>query len=139
MKLAQPARPAAREKRWKIVSFNQSFHGRSLAMIAATGNPAVAPDSIRSCRGFRRSTSGDMEGLAAAVDDETAAIIIEPIQGEGGIHHADDFAIELRKLCDAKQITLIFDEVWTGCGRTGKWFGHQLITDAFGKPSNPTS
>src|SRR5206468_3402656 len=66
--------------------------------------------------------------------NETAAIIVEPIQGEGGIHPVPiEFAIELRKLCDARQITLIYDEVWTGCGRTGKWFCHQYFTDAFGK------
>jgi acetylornithine/N-succinyldiaminopimelate aminotransferase len=126
------------KKKWKVVSFNQSFHGRSLAMIAATGNPAVRAGFEPAVPGFSQVNLGDMEGLTAAVDDETAAIIVEPIQGEGGIHPLPvQFAIELRKLCDQKQITLIFDEVWTGGGRTGKWFGHQLLTDAFGNVIEP--
>jgi len=113
-------------KRWKVVSFNKSFHGRSLAMIAATGNPAVKAGFEPAVPGFTQIDLGDLEGLSAVADNETAAILVEPIQGEGGIHPIPtDFAIELRKLCDARNITLIFDEVWTGCGRTGKWFGHQ--------------
>src|SRR5205814_760849 len=122
----------------KVVSFNQSFHGRSLAMIAATGNPAVKAGFEPAVTGFTQVDLGDMEGLTAAVDNETAAIIVEPIQGEGGIHPVPiEFAIELRKLCDARQITLIYDEVWTGCGRTGKWFCHQYFTDAFGTVVQP--
>ena len=138
IKLARLRGNAHEKKKWKAVSFNQSFHGRSLAMIAATGNPAVRVGFDPVVPGFSQVNLGDMEGLTAAVDDETAAIIVEPIQGEGGIHPLPiQFAIELRKLCDAKQITLIFDEVWTGGGRTGKWFGHQLLTDAFGKVIEP--
>ena len=134
MKLARLRGHAQTPKKWKVVSFNQSFHGRSLAMIAATGNPAVKAGFEPGVPGFTQVDLGDMEGLTAAVDNETAAIIVEPIQGEGGIHPVPiEFAIELRKLCDARQITLIYDEVWTGCGRTGKWFGHQHFTDAFGK------
>lgn len=113
-------------KKWKVVSFHRSFHGRSLAMIAATGNPAVKAGFEPAVPGFSQVPLGDLEGLMGQIDDETAAVIVEPIQGEGGVHPVPlDFAIELRKVCDAKQITLIFDEVWTGCGRTGKWFGHQ--------------
>jgi len=113
-------------KKWKVVSLHKSFHGRSLAMIAATGNPAVKAGFEPAVPGFMQVDLGDLEGLTGACDDETAAIICEPIQGEGGIHPLpNDYAVELRKLCDARNITLIFDEVWTGCGRTGKWFGHQ--------------
>ena len=138
VKLARLRGQSHEKKKWKVVSFNQSFHGRSLAMIAATGNPAVRVGFEPVVPGFSQVNLGDMEGLSAAVDDETAAIIVEPIQGEGGIHQVpSQFAIELRKLCDARQITLIFDEVWTGGGRTGKWFGHQLLTDAFGKVIEP--
>src|SRR2546421_510465 len=134
VKLARLRGQAQTPKKWKVVSFNQSFHGRSLAMIAATGNPAVKAGFEPAVPGFTQVDLGDMEGLTAAVDNETAAIIVEPIQGEGGIHLVPiEFAIELRKLCDARQITLICDEVWTGCGRTGKWFCHQYFTDAFGK------
>jgi predicted acetylornithine/succinylornithine family transaminase len=125
-------------KKWKVVSLNRSFHGRSLAMIAATGNPAVKAGFEPAVPGFTQVELGDLEGLVAAVDPETAAVIVEPIQGEGGIHPVpNEYAIELRKLCDAHQVTLIFDEVWTGCGRTGRWFGHQYFTDAFGKVVTP--
>ena len=125
-------------KRWKVVSLNRSFHGRSLAMIAATGNPAVKAGFEPPVPGFTQVEPGDLEALVAAVDPETAAIIVEPIQGEGGIHPVPtEYANELRKLCDAHQITLIFDEVWTGCGRTGRWFGHQHLTDASGTVITP--
>lgn len=125
-------------KRWKVVSLHRSFHGRSLAMISATGNPAVKAGFEPAVPGFTHVELGDLEGLVGAVDAETAAVIVEPIQGEGGIHPVPtEYAIELRKLCDATQVTLIFDEVWTGCGRTGRWFGHQHFTDAFGKVVTP--
>ncbi len=126
VKLARLHGQSQSPKRWKIVSMNRSFHGRSLAMIAATGNPAVKAGFEPMTPGFTQVDLGDMEGLSAAVDGETAGVILEPIQGEGGIHPANaDFIVELRKLCDHRQVTLIFDEVWTGCGRTGKWFAHQ--------------
>lgn len=138
VKLARLRGAQHNPRRWKVVSFNKSFHGRSLAMIAATGNPAVKAGFEPAVPGFTQIDLGDLEGLAAAADNETAAIIVEPIQGEGGIYPVrNDFAIELRKLCDQRNITLIFDEVWTGCGRTGKWFGHQHFTDAFGKGIQP--
>ena len=125
-------------KKWKVVSLHRSFHGRSLAMIAATGNPAVKAGFDPPVPGFTQVELGDLEGLVGAVDPETAAIVVEPIQGEGGIHPVPlDYAIELRNLADAHGITLVFDEVWTGCGRTGRWFGHQHFTDAGGKVVTP--
>jgi acetylornithine/N-succinyldiaminopimelate aminotransferase len=126
VKLARLRGQTASPKRWKVVSMNKSFHGRSMAMIAATGNPAVKAGFEPLTPGFSQIDLGDLEGLSAAVDDETAAVLIEPIQGEGGIHPVPtDYAIELRKLCDARGASLIYDEVWTGGGRTGKWFGYQ--------------
>jgi len=126
VKLARLRGQQSSPKKWKIVSLNRSFHGRSLAMIAATGNPAVKAGFDPAVPGFTQVDLGDLEGLTAACDDETAGIIVEPIQGEGGIYSLPlDYAIELRKLCEHRGITLIFDEVWTGCGRTGKMFGHQ--------------
>jgi acetylornithine/succinyldiaminopimelate/putrescine aminotransferase len=105
---------------------NKSFHGRSMAMIAATGNPAVKAGFEPMTPGFNHVDLGDLEGLSALMDDQTAAVILEPIQGEGGIHPVPNhYAIDLRKLCDARGVTLIYDEVWTGGGRTGKWFGYQ--------------
>jgi predicted acetylornithine/succinylornithine family transaminase len=138
VKLARLRGSTMSPKKWKVVSFHKSFHGRSLAMIAATGNPAVKVGFEPAVPGFSHVDLGDLEGLTAAIDDEVAGIIVEPIQGEGGIHPVPpEFAVELRKLCDAKQITLIYDEVWTGCGRTGKWFGYQYLTDASGKVVEP--
>jgi predicted acetylornithine/succinylornithine family transaminase len=124
-------------KRWKIVSFNHSFHGRSLAMISATGNPAVKAGFEPMVPGFTQVEPGDIDVLSNAVDDETAGIIIEPIQGEGGIHlHTSEFIAQVRALCDQKGLSLIFDEVWTGCGRTGRWFGYQYFM-ANGKVIEP--
>jgi acetylornithine/N-succinyldiaminopimelate aminotransferase len=113
-------------KKWKTVSLIKSFHGRSLAMIAATGNPAVKEGFGPPVPGFTNVDPIDFDALTAAVDDETACIIMEPIQGEGGINlYPEGHLRRIRDFCDARQLTLIFDEVWTGCGRTGKWFGHQ--------------
>lgn len=138
VKLAKLRGQSASPKRWKIVSMNKSFHGRSLAMIAATGNPAVKAGFEPMMPGFTHVDLGDLVGLAAAVDDETAAVILEPIQGEGGVHPVPvEYASELRRLCDQRQVTLIFDEVWSGGGRTGKWFGHQHLVDATGKVIEP--
>lgn len=138
VKLARLRGAQQNPRRWKVVSFHRSFHGRSLAMIAATGNPAVKAGFEPAVPGFTQIDLGDLEALGAATDNETAAVIVEPIQGEGGINPIPlDFAIELRRLCDQRQITLIFDEVWTGCGRTGKWFGHQHFVDASGKVVQP--
>jgi acetylornithine/N-succinyldiaminopimelate aminotransferase len=126
VKLARLRGQSASPKRWKVVSMNKSFHGRSMAMIAATGNPAVKAGFEPMVPGFSQIDMGDLEGLSGSVDDETAAVMIEPIQGEGGMHPVPtDYAIELRKLCDARGVTLIYDEVWCGGGRTGKWFGYQ--------------
>jgi acetylornithine/N-succinyldiaminopimelate aminotransferase len=113
-------------KRWKVISLNKSFHGRSLAMISATGNPAVKAGFEPMVPGFTQVEPGDIDALAAAVDDETCAILMEPIQGEGGVNlHPPEYPAKARALCDQKGLTLIMDEVWTGCGRTGRWFAYQ--------------
>jgi predicted acetylornithine/succinylornithine family transaminase len=124
--------------RWKMISLNRSFHGRTLAMIAATGNPAVKAGFGPEVPGFTQVEPGDFDALAKAVDDETAGVIMEPIQGEGGVNfYPDGFAERVRELCNAKELTLIFDEVWTGCGRTGRWFGHQHFSGKDGKTFVP--
>jgi acetylornithine/N-succinyldiaminopimelate aminotransferase len=124
--------------KWKIISFNKSFHGRTLAMISATGNPAVKQGFAPDVPGFVQVEGGNFEALLAAVDDETCAVLMEPIQGEGGINlYPPDFAAKVRKLCDERGMSLIFDEVWTGCGRTGKWFGHQYFVGADGRGIQP--
>jgi len=137
-KLARLRGQAASPKKWKIISLNRSFHGRSLAMISATGNPATKAGFDPQVPGFIQVEPGDFDALAKAVDEETAGILFEPIQGEGGIYlYPPDYAARVRKLCDEKQITLIFDEVWTCMGRTGKWFGHQYFKDANGETVLP--
>jgi acetylornithine aminotransferase len=126
------------KKRWKMISLNKSFHGRTLAMIAATGNPKVREGFDPEVPGFVRVEAGDFDLLLKAVDDETAGIIVEPIQGEGGINlHANEYIAKIRKLCDERGLTLIFDEVWCCGGRTGKWFGYQYFTDSSGKVIEP--
>ncbi|MGB7158726.1 MAG: aminotransferase class III-fold pyridoxal phosphate-dependent enzyme [Tepidisphaeraceae bacterium] len=133
VKLARLRGAESSPRRWKIISLNKSFHGRTLAMIAATGNPGVKAGFDPMVPGFVQVDGGDFDKLAAAVDDETAGIIIEPIQGEGGINHfPSDYLPRIRKLCDERGLTLIFDEVWTGCGRTGRWFCHQWEGSGFG-------
>ena len=124
--------------RWKVISFNKSFHGRSLAMISATGNPKTKAGFEPMVPGFIQVEPGDIGALKSAVDKETAGILMEPIQGEGGINlYPAEYPAQVRQLCDEHGLTLIFDEVWTGCGRTGKWFGHQYFTDAAGRPVLP--
>lgn len=114
--------------KWKIVSLNKSFHGRSLAMISATGNPKTKAGFEPMVPGFSQVEAGDFDALKDAIDDETTGVILEPIQGEGGVnHYPADYPKKVRELCDERGLTMIFDEVWTGCGRTGKWFGHQHL------------
>jgi acetylornithine/N-succinyldiaminopimelate aminotransferase len=124
--------------RWKIISLNKSFHGRSLAMIAATGNAAIGEGFGPAVPGFLHVNAGDIEALSRAVDDQTAAILMEPIQGEGGVNLLPpDFPHQVRRLCDERGLTLIFDEVWTGCGRTGRWFAFQDFKSPDGSVVEP--
>lgn len=124
--------------RWKIISLTHSFHGRTLAMIAATGNPAVRQGFGPDVPGFIQVEAGDFAALERAVDSETAGVLMEPIQGEGGINvYPEGYAHRVRELCDKRELVLIFDEVWTGCGRTGRWFGHQHFRDAAGNVVQP--
>ena len=137
VKLAR-LRGNTRGDRWKIISLSSSFHGRTLAMIAATGNPAVRQGFAPDVPGFVQVPAGDIEALEAAIDESTAGVLMEPIQGEGGINlYPEGYAARVRELCDKHHLTLIFDEVWTGCGRTGRWFGHQMFHDVSGKVVEP--
>ncbi len=125
-------------RRWKIISLNNSFHGRTLAMLAATGNPKYRAGFEPDVSGFVQVEAGNFEALASAIDDETAGVLMEPIQGEGGMNvYPADYPGKVRALCDQRELTLIFDEVWTGCGRTGRWFAHQHFTDAKGNKVEP--
>jgi acetylornithine/N-succinyldiaminopimelate aminotransferase len=113
-------------ERFHIVSFEGAFHGRTLAGIAATGNEKYLEGFGPKLAGFDQVAPGDMAALKAVVSEKTAALIIEPVQGEGGVRPVEaEFLRALRKLCDEKGILLIFDEIQTGMGRTGKLFAHE--------------
>jgi len=112
--------------RVNILTFEGAFHGRTLATIAAGGQAKYMEGFGPKAPGFISLPFGDHEALRAAVDDETAAILIEPIQGEGGIRSVPPQCLRgLRELCDAHGILLIYDEVQTGVGRTGKFYAHE--------------
>ena len=113
-------------ERINILTFEGAFHGRTLATIAAGGQEKYLEGFGPKAEGFISLPFGDEKALKAAIDDETAAILLEPIQGEGGIREfSGQFLRDLRELCDQEGILLIFDEVQTGIGRTGKLFAHQ--------------
>ena len=113
-------------ERVEIIGFEGSFHGRSSAGIAAAGSEKMTKGFGPLLPGFRHVAWDDPEALKAAITDETAAILIEPVQGEGGIRPLSDQALrDLRALCDAHGILLILDEVQCGMGRTGKLFAHE--------------
>lgn len=123
IKLARLHTPA---ERYKIITFTGSFHGRTLAATTATAQPKYHEGLGPLMAGFVYAPFGDLEAVERLIDGETAAIMIEPVQGEGGIHlPPEGFLPGLRELCDRHGLLLIFDEVQTGCGRTGRWFAYQ--------------
>ena len=112
--------------RYKIITFEGGFHGRTLGSTAATAQPKVHAGLGPLMAGFVYAPFGDAEAVRQLIDDETAAIMVEPIQGEGGVRiPPEGFLAELRSLADEHELLLIFDEVQTGCGRTGEWFAYQ--------------
>jgi len=112
--------------KFEIITMTKSFHGRTLAMITATGQDKVKIGFEPLPAGFKHVPFNDIAAVKAAVSDKTAAIMLEPIQCEGGINIADpEYMRALRLLCDEKDIVLIFDEVQTGMGRAGKIFAYQ--------------
>ena len=112
--------------RYEIITFENSFHGRTLAALAATGQQKYKEGFQPLPEGFRIVRFNDIQAVKSAINDKTAAVMLELIQGEGGINVASkDFVRDLRKLCDEKNLLLIIDEVQTGIGRTGKLFCYQ--------------
>ena len=113
-------------ERFRTITFDDSFHGRTLAAIAAGGQAKYLEGFGPKTDGFDQIAFGDIAAVKAAIVPETAAILIEPVQGEGGLRPAQpEFLRALRKLCDERGLILIFDEVQTGMGRTGKLFAHK--------------
>jgi acetylornithine/succinyldiaminopimelate/putrescine aminotransferase len=109
-----------------VVSAFGSFHGRTLAALAATGQPAKHEPFAPMPEGFRHVPFGDLAALEAAVDPSVAAVLIETVQGEGGVLPADDEYVRgIRRLCDERGMLMIVDEVQTGFARTGRWFGFE--------------
>lgn len=112
--------------RYNIVSAFGSFHGRTLAALAATGQPAKWEGFQPLPEGFRHVPFNDLEEMDRAIDGTVAAVLLEPIQGEGGVNPASAAYFEgVRRLCDERGVLLMVDEVQTGLGRTGEWFGFQ--------------
>jgi acetylornithine/N-succinyldiaminopimelate aminotransferase len=117
-----------RKQRVRIITLTQSFHGRTLAPVAASRNPLHTEGFLVGDGGFDQAPFGDIEALRALVSEQTAGIILEPVQGEGGIRAVDvDYLRAVRELCDEHGILLMFDEVQCGMGRTGYLFAHEVL------------
>ena len=118
-------------ERYDIITFQGAFHGRSLGAINAGGNPKYVKGFGPKMPGFINLPFGDHTALEAAITPQTAAILVEPVQGEGGLRPLPDVCLRgLRELCDEKGLVLIYDEVQCGAGRTGKLFAHQWADGA---------
>jgi acetylornithine/N-succinyldiaminopimelate aminotransferase len=116
-----------------VVSALRSFHGRTLASLHATGQPEKHETFQPLPEGFRHVAYNDIDALEAALDPTCAAVLLEVVQGEGGVNVADhDYIVKVRELCDERNMLLMFDEVQTGLARTGKWFAWQHHFDADG-------
>jgi acetylornithine/N-succinyldiaminopimelate aminotransferase len=109
-----------------VVSAYGSFHGRTLATLHATGQPAKHEAFQPLPEGFRHVAWAELDAMAAAIDDTVAAVLLEPVQGEGGVQPATaEYFAGVRRLCDERGVLFMVDEVQCGLGRTGEWFGHQ--------------
>jgi acetylornithine/N-succinyldiaminopimelate aminotransferase len=112
--------------RYKVVTFTNGFHGRTFGSLSATAQPKYHAGLEPMLPGFVYAPHGDLDAVSKLIDNETAAILLEPIQGEGGINLPPPGFLEgLRALCDKHGLLLMLDEVQTGMGRTGKWYAHQ--------------
>jgi acetylornithine/N-succinyldiaminopimelate aminotransferase len=120
-----------RPDRYRIITFTGAFHGRTYGAINAGGNPKYLEGFGPAMEGFDQVEFGDHEALKAAITEETAAICVEPVQGEGGVRAIPDVCLRgLRELCDEHGLLLIYDEVQAGAGRTGKLWAHEWAETA---------
>ena len=114
-------------ERMELITFEGAFHGRTLATVAAGGQAKYMEGLGKPLLGFRSLPFGDVEAVARAIDEKTAGVLLEPIQGEGGIRAGPAGALaRLRALCDEHELLLIFDEIQCGMGRTGDFFGYEF-------------
>ena len=122
------ARIHSGEGRYQVISLSGSFHGRTLATVAATGQPKFHKGFEPLPEGFGHAPFGDLDALAAMISDKTCAILCEPLQGEGGVRPLDKAYLQgIRTLCDKHKLLLIFDEIQTGLGRTGTLFAYEQL------------
>jgi acetylornithine/N-succinyldiaminopimelate aminotransferase len=122
------ARLHSKPGKYKIITFENGFHGRTFAAVTATAQPKYHEGIAPLLPGFLYAPHNDLDAVRDLIDDETCAIMIEPVQGEGGVNiPAPGFLEGLRKLCDDRGLLLIFDEVQTCMGRTGEWFAYQTF------------
>lgn len=120
------ARLCTSNEKYKFITAEGSFHGRTFATVTATAQPKYHEGFLPLLPGFVYVPFNDVEALEKAFSDEVAAVMVEPIQGEGGINVAsDEYLSAIRRLCDQNGAVMILDEVQSGLGRTGKWFGYQ--------------
>jgi len=112
---------------YEIITFNHGFHGRTIATMSASGKDGWDTMYAPQVPGFPKAELNDIESVKKLINEKTVGIMLEPVQGEGGVIPSDhEFMRQLRQLTKEKNILLMVDEVQTGCGRTGKLFGHQL-------------
>lgn len=125
MKLARKYGVSKAPMKYKIISADESFHGRTFDTLAATGHDYYHVGYGPLSPGHVLVPYGDIKALEAQMDDDVCAVLLEPIQGEGGVHvPSDEYLQQVRALCDKHDALLIFDEVQTGVARTGKWFAY---------------
>ncbi len=111
---------------YEVITAEKSFHGRTLKMIAATGQERIKRGFEPLPQGFLHVPLNNLDALYQAISEKTCAIMLEPIQGEGGLHRSEkEYLLKVRELCDKHQILLIFDEIQCGMGRTGKLFAYE--------------
>jgi acetylornithine/N-succinyldiaminopimelate aminotransferase len=116
--------------RFEILTFDRSFHGRTMAGISATGQQMVKEGFAPLLSGFRHLPFNDLSAVERAISEQTVAILVEPVQGEGGIYPASrEFLLGLREICDRNELLLMLDEIQCGIGRLGQWCGWKAIAE----------